>query len=66
MSAAEKPVTITVDLTRGEALAYAQFLKRVCHDDYRRDAVDSHEARIMMQAGERIRESLARVGFAPR
>lgn len=59
-------VIITVEMTREEAYVYAQFLKRVCFSDYRIRAKDEDEAYSMMNAGEKIREGLAKKGFAPR
>ena len=59
-------VHITVDLPPDQALALAQFLKRVGQDDYRRLAVDADEAWTMLDAGERLRTALATAGYAPR
>jgi hypothetical protein len=39
-----KTVSVTVDLTPGEALALAQFVKRSLFDTYRQFAVDEEEA----------------------
>jgi hypothetical protein len=49
-------VSVTVDLTREEALALAQFVKRSRFDTYRECAVDDDETRLM----------LAAEGFSPR
>lgn len=57
---------ITLVLSADQAWAYAQFLKRVGLDDYRRLAVDQQEAYTMLAAGEIIREELRQAGFAPR
>jgi len=60
-------VTIpAVTMSKAEALAYAQFLKRVCFSDYRGCAVDNDEAYRMVYAGEKIRAAFAETGFAPR
>jgi len=59
-------VHLDFDLTPAEALALAQFLKRVGVDDYRRLAVDRDEAWLMLDAGERVRAALAAAGYAPR
>jgi hypothetical protein len=61
-----KPARFTVELTEDQALAYAQFLKRVCFSDYSGYSVDKDEAFLMMYAGERIREALASAEFSPR
>jgi hypothetical protein len=62
----EPIVHLDLDLTPSEALALAQFLKRVGVDDYRRLAVDRDEAWLMLDAGERVRAALAAAGYAPR
>jgi hypothetical protein len=59
-------VHITAELPPDQALALAQFLKRVGLDDYRRLAVDADEAWNMLDAGERLRTALAAAGYAPR
>ena len=59
-------IDITIALTQEQALALAQFLKRVGIDDYRSLAVDHDEAWLMRDAGERVREALREVGIAPR
>ena len=59
-------IHLDLDLTPAEALALAQFLKRVGVDDYRRLAVDRDEAWLMLDAGERVRAALAAAGYAPR
>lgn len=61
-----KNVLISVELTDQEAWTYAQFLKRVGFNDYRSNAVDNDEAYVMVDAGEKIREALAQIGYAPR
>ena len=61
-----KTVSVTVDLTPGEALALAQFVKRSLFDTYREFAVDEQEARQMLAAVENLRKELATEGFSPR
>jgi hypothetical protein len=61
-----KTIRITADLTDAEALALAQFLKRVGFNDYRELAVDRDEAYTMIDAGEKVRQALAEQGYAPR
>jgi hypothetical protein len=58
--------TITITIAPHEAMAYAQFLKRAGHSDYRKLAKDDDEAYDMFMAGEKIRRSLAEKGYAPR
>jgi hypothetical protein len=62
----QPPITITAELTPAEAMAYAQFLKRVGWRDYRTNAVNDDEAYEMVNAGEKIRAALADAGYAPR
>ena len=62
----QRTPVITVSLPEEQALAFAQFLKRVGLDDYKSLAVDLGEAYEMRAAGEAIREELARAGYAPR
>ena len=57
---------MVIDLPADEALALAQFLKRVGLDDYRPLAVDVDEAWTMLAAGDRVRTALADIGYAPR
>lgn len=59
-------IELDVGLSMEQALALAQFLKRVGIDDYRRLAVDQEEAWLMLDAGERVRDALREVGIAPR
>jgi len=59
-------ITITATLTDAQALALAQFLKRVGLDDYKGLSVDTDEAYTMQSAGEQIRTALAEAGYAPR
>ena len=44
-------IELDVGLSMEQALALAQFLKRVGIDDYRRLAVDQEEAWLMIDAG---------------
>lgn len=60
------PLCLLIELSDEEAWAFAQFLKRVAMDDYRRLAVDGEEACTMQAAGEVIRRALAAQGHAPR
>jgi hypothetical protein len=61
-----KEVAITVTLTDLEARQYAQFLKRVCFSHYRESAANDGEAYTMVHAGEKIRDALREMGYAPR
>ena len=55
-----------VPMTKEEALAFAQFLKRVCFSDYLGCAVDTDEVYRMIAAGEKIRSAFAKIGIEPR
>ncbi len=59
-------VVLTATLTDDEALAFAEFLKRVQHEDYQRRAGDDTEARLMYDAGLTLQSALRRLGFDPR
>lgn len=59
-------ISIAATLTDAQALALAQFLKRVGLDDYKGLSVDTEEAYTMLSAGEKIRTALAEAGYAPR
>ena len=61
-----KEVAITVTLTDLEAWQYAQFLKRVCFSHYLESATNDGEAYTMVHAGEKIRDALRKMGYAPR
>ena len=61
-----KTVTITAELTTAEAMAFAQFLKRVSWREYRDNAVNNDETELMRDAGGKIREALSEQGYAPR
>ena len=61
-----KHVTINVELESEEAEAFAQFLKRVSFDDFKKNAYNENEAYLMQDVGEKIRKALAYCGFNPR
>ena len=63
---ASDTITITASLSDAQALALAQFLKRVGLDDYKGLSVDADEAYTMLDAGEIVRKALAEAGYAPR
>lgn len=64
----EKTVRITAELTEDEAWEYAQFLKRVTHNDYKElcEPYNQEGPYRMIAAGEKIREALKKAGYAPR
>ena len=59
-------VTTTIELTEDQAMALAQFMKRVGWDEWRRKAVDDAEAHLMRDACDKLSKALADRGFAPR
>jgi hypothetical protein len=61
-----KPVKITAELTAAEAMALAQFHKRIGWGEFRSNAVDDAEAYLMRDASEKVRAALAEQGYAPR
>lgn len=59
-------VTVTLELTPQEALALAQFVKRVGWSEFRQNAVDDDEAYVIRDAVDRVAAGLAEVGYSPR
>lgn len=59
-------VTVTLELTPQEALALAQFVKRVGWSEFRQNAVDDDEAYVIRDAVDRVAAGLAQVGYSPR
>jgi hypothetical protein len=61
-----KKLTINVELSNGEALALAQFFKRVCLSNYEELAANQDEAYKMQEAGIKLQQALAEKGVSPR
>lgn len=59
-------VTIEFELTKQEALALAQFVKRIGWEELRINAVDDNEAYCIRDAIAHVRSALSRQGFSPR
>lgn len=59
-------VNVPLRLTKDEALALAQFVKRAGRDAARQHAGDQHEADAIFDSWIELRDALATVGFAPR
>lgn len=59
-------VHFQVEMREEQALALAQFLKRVGWSEWRANAVDDAEAALMRDGCEKVAASLAEVGYAPR
>ena len=59
-------VDIAVELNEEQALALAQFVKRVGFAEMRCNAVDDQEAYLIRDAIDRVRIGLSDAGFTPR
>ena len=66
MSAHNQVVEIKLELHDDEAMAFAEFLKRVLPEDFERRAASKTEANFMWDAGLAIQRALADKGYAPR
>ncbi len=59
-------VEIRVPLTDGQAMALAQFVKRVGWSEFRQNAVDEDEAYAIRAAVDQVMKALREAGYAPR
>lgn len=59
-------VPLRFALDEPEAIALAQFLKRVGWTEWRAAAVDDHEAYLIRDACTVVQRELERAGYAPR
>lgn len=59
-------VTVTTELTDSQAMAQAQFVKRLTWSEMRACAVDDDETWVMKDAIQTLQKSLADAGFSPR
>lgn len=57
---------LSVHLTDAQALALAQFLKRIGWSEMRGCAVDTFETYLIRDALDLVQKDLARAGYAPR
>ena len=62
----EEIIVVEVELNAAQAWALAQLLKRIGWTDCLRLAEDKEQTALMIEATERVRAALARVGYAPR
>ena len=60
------PIPIPLVLSKSQAGALAQFVKRADRDTALRHAGDQHEAEAIFEAWVELRSALADAGFAPR
>ena len=58
--------TLSLELDDKEALALAQFVKRLTWSDLRGCAVDDDEAYVIKDAVDKFQRALAEEGFSPR
>lgn len=61
-----KTMTLKVELEEQEAMALAQFVKRVGWSETRANAANDGEAYLMSDAFNKLRKELAEEGYAPR
>ena len=61
-----KTIDITVSYTPAEALAMAQFMKRVGWHEFIENAVDEKEAEIIRDAVSKTQDALSQSGYSPR
>jgi len=66
MSKVSISVSVTIQFTDQEAWDLAQFLKRASFSDYGSNAADDVEAHRMLQAAEKVRCALNKIGYNPR
>jgi len=59
-------VTVTTELTDKQAMALAQFVKRLTWSEMRSCAVDDDETWVMKDAVSVLQKSLTDAGFSPR
>ncbi|HGM5371852.1 TPA: hypothetical protein ACKP0Z_004757 [Serratia marcescens] len=59
-------VQVSIWLEPAQALALAQFVKRVRWTEVRQNAVGDEEADLMMDAMREVAKALAEAGYAPR
>jgi dissimilatory sulfite reductase (desulfoviridin) alpha/beta subunit len=62
----DTPVTVSMALTDDQALALAQFVKRVGWSEFRANAVDDNEAATIRSAVDALQKALVEAGYAPR
>ncbi|WP_410529622.1 hypothetical protein H0S68_25030 (plasmid) [Serratia sp. AXJ-M] len=59
-------VTVTTELSNSQALALAQFVKRLTWSEMRACAIDEDETYEIKDAVNLLQKSLADAGFSPR
>jgi hypothetical protein len=59
-------ITVTFELPENEAMALAQFAKRVCWSEFRMNAENDEQAYLISGGIAKLQKGLAEAGFAPR
>jgi len=59
-------IEVSLSLTSDQALALAQFVKRVGWSEFRQNAVDDDEAYVIRDAVDQVIKALREAGYAPR
>jgi hypothetical protein len=57
---------LTVELTERQAMALAQFVKRVGWTEFRANAIDNDEAYLIREAVDAVQRELRVQGYSPR
>ncbi len=63
--AANDAITVTLELGPEQAMALAQFVKRVGWMEWRQNAVSDDEAYLMKSGFNQLQRALADAGYAP-
>lgn len=62
----DKQINVSLVMTDSQAMALAQFVKRVGWQEFRSCAVDDDEAYEIRSAVDLVQKALAETGYAPR
>lgn len=62
----EAHLILTVELTERQAMALAQFVKRVGWTEFRANAIDNDEAYLIREAVDAVQRELRVQGYSPR
>jgi hypothetical protein len=62
----EAHLVLTVELTERQAMALAQFVKRVGWTEFRGNAIDNDEAYLIREAVDAVQRELRVQGYSPR
>jgi hypothetical protein len=59
-------IVVTFEVSENEAMALAQFAKRVCWSEFRMNAESNEQADLIRDGIDKLQKGLAESGFAPR